>query len=333
MKTTIKQWLLAMTCALGACLPLSSQAEPYFTNREGNLIWDKATNLVWQRCSVGQTWDGKTCASEAKMFTLDEAQKQAGNGWRVPTIRELASLIYCSSGQTREKNDPKDGGPAIAKGCDDDYSSPTINTKAFLAVSDSDFWASSPYVGDSYFGWVVDFLNGRVDNRNRDIDKRVRLVRASQLSGSEAASAFSIKIPDAREGVIAEMKNLLARGPQALYMLAGQAQRGKNAEINGKTYSAAKLYELIIQYFPQSEFAVKASDQLTAVDRTERQTNAVRDAAAAQRDAAAAQRDADRNASNRSLCFSEVRRCEARCREWGGISENSCIRECQRSCD
>lgn len=295
-------------CALVACLPLTSQAEPYFTNKEGNLIWDKATNLVWQRCSVGQTWDGKTCAGEAKKFTFDEAQKQAGNGWRVPTIRELASLIYCSSGRTSNTADLKDGGPLVANECDGNYLKPTINNAAFLATSTGWFWSSSPYVGNSDDAWYAAFGYGGVGNSRLGYGRAVRLVRASQLSGSEAASAFSIKLPEAREAAATELKNLLSKGPQQLYLLAGQAQRGKNAEINGKSYSATELYELIVKHFAQSEFAVKASDQLTAMSRNESAARAAREGEERRR-----QRQNNQSNASRQQCEAQKQTCLAQC--------------------
>lgn len=322
-------------CALVACLPLTSQAEPYFTNKEGNLIWDKATNLVWQRCSVGQTWDGKTCAGEAKKFTFDEAQKQASNGWRMPTIRELASLIYCSSGQTRSKADLEDGAPVIANQCVSPYSKPTINTSAFAATPERSFWTSSPYVGGSGNAWDVNFSNGYVgDSGYRNYYAAVRLVRASELSGSEAASSFSIKLPDAREAAAAEMKNLLAKGPQQLYLLAGQAQRGKSAEINGKSYSATELYELIVKHFAQSEFAVKASDQLTAMSRSESAARAARAGEERRR-----QQQSNQNNASRQQCQAQKQTCFASCPPYRSVSssENSLIVnsahfDCQRRC-
>lgn len=47
----------------------------YVIHTEGSMVLDKTTNLVWQRCSVGQTWNGNTCIGEAKLFTFDQAQQ------------------------------------------------------------------------------------------------------------------------------------------------------------------------------------------------------------------------------------------------------------------
>lgn len=294
MNVQFKKWLWGAACALAACLPLASQAEPYFTNKEGDQIWDKATNLVWQRCSVGQTWNGKTCAGDAKEFNFDDAQKQAGNGWRVPTIRELASLIYCEKGQTKEKVNLKDGGADISSICQlstIDFS--TINLVAFPATRGTYYWSSSPVVGSSGSAWYVRFYDGYVAYGS---GIHVRLVRASQLSGSEAASDFTIQLESAKvalnriqqekadaarraeeerqaaerradEAKRSAIAALVKKGPQQLYLLAGQSQRGQSVEINGHGFGATTLYELIIEKFPSSEFAVKATDQLSAMGR------------------------------------------------------------------
>lgn len=143
----------------------------------GAEVKDVQTNLIWQRCQVGMNWNGNTCTGESKQFNFDNAQKQAGNGWRVPTIRELSSLIYCSSGKMKDSNDVGDGGAPIKNWCDGDYTKPTINTKAFPNTPNNWVWSSSPYVGYSSVAWFVYFSNGNVDFDFRHHDGAVRLVR------------------------------------------------------------------------------------------------------------------------------------------------------------
>ncbi len=65
----------------------------------GTEVHDKSSGLVWQRCSMGQTWDGTTCSGEAsKLEWLPALQqaKQLGNGYRLPSIKELQSLVEYS---------------------------------------------------------------------------------------------------------------------------------------------------------------------------------------------------------------------------------------------
>ncbi len=151
-------------------------ANRYQVLGDGSVIKDIQTNLVWQRCSVGQSWDGNICSGDAKLFTFNEAQQLARNGWRVPTVRELASLIYCSNG-TQARVDVGDGGAQITHYCRDNFNSPTIESVAFPRTEDSVYWTSSPYVGDSSVAWGASFSNGSVRRGYRYGDVYARLVR------------------------------------------------------------------------------------------------------------------------------------------------------------
>lgn len=62
----------------------------------GSEVKDKQTGLIWQRCSVGQAWDGTTCQGYPEYYGWTDALKQAkqyGQDWRVPNINELFSLL------------------------------------------------------------------------------------------------------------------------------------------------------------------------------------------------------------------------------------------------
>ena len=63
-------------------------------------VKDKKTGLIWQRCSLGQTWSGTNCTGTAGTYNWTNAlqtAKNIGNGWRVPNINELGlSLIHIS---------------------------------------------------------------------------------------------------------------------------------------------------------------------------------------------------------------------------------------------
>ena len=102
---------------------------------DGSEVKDVQTWLTWARCGVGQRWDGNTCAGQTKRFTFDDAQKLAGNGWRVPTVRELHSLVWCSSGKTRSRVDLMDGKGAIESECDGDFIRDTTHSIAFPKTS------------------------------------------------------------------------------------------------------------------------------------------------------------------------------------------------------
>lgn len=160
--------------------PVDKIGGSYLVLGDGSEIRDTRTGLIWQRCSVGQIWNGNNCTGNAKKFKFDEAQELTGNGWRVPTVREMASLIYCSTGKTRSWNDPKDGGAPIGSECLDDYQHPAISKNAFPDTPEWGHWTSSPYAGNDSDAWGVAFGNGYVGGNQRNLSSHVRLVRTGQ---------------------------------------------------------------------------------------------------------------------------------------------------------
>jgi hypothetical protein len=149
---------------------------------DGAIIRDVVNDLEWQRCSVGQVWDSEisTCLGDAVEYTqYDALELTAPGGFRLPTIAELRSLVYCSSGL-----------PGLFKGlhsqpCIGDYVSPTIVSVAFPGIPASGFfwpsrfWSAShnfPYVPLG-FGKYVDFGDGHYDLLSQRFGFYVRLVR------------------------------------------------------------------------------------------------------------------------------------------------------------
>jgi hypothetical protein len=75
----------------------ASKANPRYVIN-GSEVYDKKTDLTWQRCSVGQHWkEGGGCIGIIKRFYLDDALRQANGRWRVPTVEELESLVVKKS--------------------------------------------------------------------------------------------------------------------------------------------------------------------------------------------------------------------------------------------
>jgi len=160
----------------------------YRDNGDGT-VTDVTTNLMWKRCSEGQTWNGNTCAGEAKDMTWDEAmpngeQKSwpsfAGHDdWRMPTREELRQLVYCSNGTPKEEAwDNYCSGENGRNGTN--YQSPTIDQIAFPKTPTEWFWSASPHADNSDYAWVVNFNNGYDLSSYRTLTHRVRLVCAGQ---------------------------------------------------------------------------------------------------------------------------------------------------------
>lgn len=63
---------------------------------QGDEALDRSTGLVWQRCALGQRWRADRCAGQFESMgwhtALGRAQAFAAEGWRLPNIKELASL-------------------------------------------------------------------------------------------------------------------------------------------------------------------------------------------------------------------------------------------------
>lgn len=123
-------------------------------------VKDLKTNLIWQRCSLGQTWSGTSCTGTATQYTWADALKTAqsiGGSWRLPNIKELQSLVE--------------------RAC----SAPAINEAIFSNTSSDAYWSSSMYPHDSDFVFIVNFKFGGDGNFYfKSGNYYVRLIRDSQ---------------------------------------------------------------------------------------------------------------------------------------------------------
>ena len=89
--------LFAANAALAACIPNEPLTRPdsryQAVNSDASEVKDLDTGLVWQRCVMGQKWDGKSCTGDAIAQDWNLAVKTvAGTGWRLPTQKELEGL-------------------------------------------------------------------------------------------------------------------------------------------------------------------------------------------------------------------------------------------------
>lgn len=125
---------------------------------EGHQVVDRSTGLVWKRCAEGQTWDGAGCAGAASRFSFDAAQVVTANpsGWRLPTVKELFTLI-------RPTQDGVGLGPA---------------------PGEREFWTSTRQAMGPHAGWLVDFAFGATLPSLRTATYPVRMVRADPATGA-----------------------------------------------------------------------------------------------------------------------------------------------------
>jgi hypothetical protein len=67
---------------------------------KGETVYDTQTDLTWMRCSQGQKWrEDVRCVGLPQKFTDDSANKVWSNGWRMPTVDELKTIVWknCSN--------------------------------------------------------------------------------------------------------------------------------------------------------------------------------------------------------------------------------------------
>ncbi|WP_303287756.1 DUF1566 domain-containing protein [Marinobacter sp. SS8-8] len=129
-------------------------------NIRGDVILDTVNALYWKRCSVGQEWNLKdqTCTGIPQEMNWYDAVENYGTWadieslpaeyvvdlklplpsgeWRLPTIDQLATLLYCSTER------PQKFGPLNY--CEGrDYQKPTIVLEAFPDAPLYDVWSGS----------------------------------------------------------------------------------------------------------------------------------------------------------------------------------------------
>jgi hypothetical protein len=155
-------------------LQKGSKIGQYINHGDGT-ITDTKTGLMWKRCSEGLS--GVNCEEgKVKKYTWTDAVKRfkdveyAGYAdWRLPTIDELKTLVYCSTGKDEEGD------------CKDGSEKPTINRQAFPNTEQWAYWSGSPDAGASDGAWYVFFNYGGSGAGNRYSGySAVRLVRGGQ---------------------------------------------------------------------------------------------------------------------------------------------------------
>jgi hypothetical protein len=104
-------------------------------------VVDTKTRLTWQRSASPTT------------HTLEKAKDYCGAPWRLPTIKELQSLVDVRA------------------------FSPAIDTTVFPSTPSEPFWSSSLYAANTGYAWVVNFSTGYTDTDGMPGNGRVRCVR------------------------------------------------------------------------------------------------------------------------------------------------------------
>ena len=113
----------------------SSLPSARFKDNGDGTVTDVESNLMWMRCSGGQKWAGNRCTSTATEVGWADAQRLADqvsreggaffNDWRVPSLRELATITD--------------------RGC----KNPRTNVSVFPGTLAAPYWSSTPRPGEN----------------------------------------------------------------------------------------------------------------------------------------------------------------------------------------
>ena len=185
--------LIALSIGLAqvahSCLP--RHAKPALSNTElmSQGMWrDPKTNMIWMRCSLGQTWNGSTCTGTASEHNWRAAQdavaamnRNGGFGghtdWVLPDLEDLASLMRCDTGfRSTEKTPAKHGlVTTIQESCKEDSQRPTIDQTIFPNTPLLSYWSAYSFRG---FAWHVSFDGVNSHHYTKHDNLHVRAVRA-----------------------------------------------------------------------------------------------------------------------------------------------------------
>lgn len=111
-------------------------------------VLDTETNLLWQQGHQGNAPNWSNAQSYCDGLSLNGL-----GGWRVPTVKELQTIV------------------------DEKQTTPFIDPTAFPMTPAEGFWTSSPWTGSSSMAWFVNFYNGGAGYVDVAAGSRVRCVR------------------------------------------------------------------------------------------------------------------------------------------------------------
>jgi hypothetical protein len=122
---------------------------------------------MWNRCALGQTWQGSKCTGEPVLESWVDARRLATasslhsfKDWRLPSIHELSGITELSC------------------------QNPAINLKLFPNAPSVSFWTATEFVNDKNLAWQIFIGSGENHGAKKSIPAAILLVR-SLIDGDE----------------------------------------------------------------------------------------------------------------------------------------------------
>lgn len=216
---------------------------------------DTVTGLEWQDNEPYTDAQGKTynkAYNNGKVGNWENAKEYCTNlslggknDWRLPNMYELSTLL---DNTKKEK-------PYIINGFENaDY---------------GDYWGTSNIddINDAWAFIMPINSNSFLGTTSKTGTCYVRCVSGAQLQYATLTLLRKNGKIKVDQKTIDSIKPKKPKSAQQLYLEAGKFER------NGNSYKAKMIYEYIVDTFPNSDFAVKASDKLTGASRAENEAS------------------------------------------------------------
>lgn len=144
---TLRPTLRTFALSLAGVLTLAAAPAGRYTVT-ADTVTDGATHLVWQRGGESLSYSWISALSYCRNLRLG-----ATTGWRLPTAKELQTLV------------------------DQRGTGTLIDTAAFPTATAGFFWSSTPVAASPDKAWGVDFSSGAATSRTTGSGYPVRCVR------------------------------------------------------------------------------------------------------------------------------------------------------------
>jgi len=127
----------------------------FYTDLGNGIVRDNVTGLEWQQATAPSTYTWQQAIDYCNNLSLGSY-----DDWRLPTIKELATLI------------------------DSSQYSPSINSRYFPGTVASEYWSSTSVATTTDIEWVMIFSSGQVVTRDKTKTFYVRAVRSEQTNNN-----------------------------------------------------------------------------------------------------------------------------------------------------